>query len=161
MSENPRVMTYWVEKYRCPVTLILTDGRAMSGDIFLHSISRFRVAPQQAAEFFNAPEPFFVFAPTYDERVMVAKASVAVIEAPLPTSDDDEHLDKARVAVGVEIDITGDMTTAGWFFHHATEGKARLQDYLNDFKEQFIVLFDAEKTTLVNRNSVAHVRETV
>lgn len=138
----------------------MRDGRGLTGDIFLNHISRHRIAPQQPAEFLNQPEPFFVLAPTYDERVLVAKASVAMVEAPLPTSDDDD-LGTARVGVGVELELTGlSVSAIGWLFYRATEGKGRVQDYLNDLKDQFIVLFDSEKTTLVNRHAVACVRET-
>ena len=86
---------------------------------------------------------------------------MAIVEAPLPTSDDEDSLDTARVGVGVEIELTGlTLTAIGWLFYRATAGKGRVQDYLNDFQDQFIVLFDAEKTTLVNRHAVACVRET-
>lgn len=152
--------SYWVEKSRCPVNLILTDGRTVSGDIFLNPMSRHRIAPQQPAEFLNQPESFFVIAPSYDERILIAKKSVAIVEAPLPSSDDDE-LDTARVGLGVEFELTGlSVTAIGWLFYKPTAGKGRVQDYLNDLKDQFIVLFDAEKTTLVNRHAVACVRET-
>lgn len=161
MGENPGVSSYWVEKSRCPVNLVLIDGRVLSGDIFLNPISRHRIAPQQPAEFLNQPEPFFILAPTYDERILVAKAAVALVEAPLPTSDDDDQLDTARVGVGVEIElIASSISAIGWLFYRASAGKGRVQDYLNDLTDQFIVLFDAEKTTLVNRHAVANVRET-
>jgi hypothetical protein len=93
--------------------------------------------------------------------VLIAKRSVAIVEAPRPTPDDDVALDTARVGVGVEFELIGvTLTPIGWLFYRATEGKGRVQDYLNDLKDQFIVLFDAEKTTLVNRHAVACVRET-
>lgn len=153
--------SYWVEKSRCPVTLIMRDGRVIAGDIFLNPISRHRVAPQQPAEFLNQPEPFFILAPTWDERVLIAKAAIALVEAPLPSSDDDDALDHARVGVGVEFEMVGSsMAAVGWLFYQATAGKGRVQDYLNDLGDQFIVLFDAEKTTLVNRHAIACVRET-
>jgi hypothetical protein len=155
------VSSYWVEKSRCPVTLILRDGRTLAGDIFLNPISRHRIAPEEPAEFLNQPELFFVLAPAYDERLLVAKAAVALVEAPLPASDDVEALDTARVGVGIECEMVGlTMTAVGWLFYRATAGKSRVQDYFNDIKDQFIVLFDAEKTTLVNRHAVASVRET-
>lgn len=153
--------SFWVEKSRCPVTLIMVDGRTLTGEIFLHPISRHRVAPQQPAEFLNQAEPFFVLAPTYDERILIAKQAVAIVEAPLPTSDDDEPLDKARVGVGLEIELAhSSLSAVGWLFYRTSAGKGRVQDYLNDLKDQFIVLFDSEKTTLVNRHAVASVRET-
>jgi hypothetical protein len=154
-------VSYWVEKSRCPVNVVFRDGRVASGEIFLNPISRHRVAPQQPAEFLNQAEPFFVLAPTYDERILIAKQSIAIVEAPLPSSDDEDALDTARVAVGVEFELTGlSMTSIGWLFYRATAGKGRVQDYLNDLKDQFIVLFDSEKTTLVNRHAIASVRET-
>ena len=70
-------------------------------------------------------------------------------------------LGSARVAVGIELELAGSPVSAvGWLFYRATAGKGRVQDYLNDLKDQFIVLFDSEKTTLVNRHAVACVRET-
>ena len=139
----------------------MRDGRLLTGEIFLNPISRHRIAPQQPAEFLNQPEPFFVLAPTYDERILIAKSAIAIVEAPLPTSEDDDALDTARVGVGVEFEILGlSLTAVGWLFYKAAAGKGRVQDYLNDTKDQFIVLFDAEKTTLINRHAVASVRET-
>jgi hypothetical protein len=154
------VSSYWVEKSRCPVTVVLRDGRTVSGDIFLNPMSRHRIAPEQPAEFLNTAEPFFVLAPTYDDRILIAKSAVAVVEAPLPSSDDQEELDSARVGVGIEIELLGlSLTAVGWLFYKATAGKGRVQDHLNDLTDQFIVLFDSEKTTLVNRGAVANVRE--
>ena len=139
----------------------MRDGRTLSGEIFLNPMSRHRIAPEQPAEFLNQPDPFFVIAPTYDERLLIAKSAVAVVEAPLPSSEDEDHLDTAKVGVGVELELTGlSLTAVGWLFYRATAGKGRVQDYLNDLKDQFIVLFDSEKTTLVNRHAVASVRET-
>jgi hypothetical protein len=154
------VTSYWIEKFRCPISLVLTDGRSMGGEIFLNPMSRFRVAPQQPVELLNEPEPFFVLAPTYDERVLVAKASIAIVEAPLPSSDDDDHIDAAHVGVGIDVELIGGASRAGWLFYPTTAGKTRVQDYLNGLTDQFIVLFDSEKTTLVNRHAVANVRET-
>ena len=150
--------SYWVEKSRCPVNVIMIDGRTISGEIFLNPISRHRIAPQQPAEFLNQEEPFFVLAPSYDERLLIAKAAVAFVEAPLPSSDDD--FDAVRVGVGIDIELIGSsLSIAGWLFYRATEGRGRVQDYLNSLVDQFIVLFDAEKTILVNRHAVASVRE--
>lgn len=152
--------SYWVEKFRCPITLLLTDGRIMSGEIFLAPVSRFRVAPQQPAEYLNQLDPYFVLAPTYDDRVIVAKAAVAMAEVPLPSSEDDDNFDAARIGVAIEVELIGGASCAGWLFYAKSAGKGRVQDYLNDLTDQFIVLFDSEKTTLVNRNAVAHVHET-
>ena len=150
---------YKIEKYRCPATIILTDGRTLTGEIFLHAVSRFRLAPQDPAEFFNDADPYFVLAPTYDERILVAKAAVAVAETPLPSSEPDDHLVGAQVGLGVEVDVIGAVTVAGWVFPGTTPGRARLLDYLNSYTNRFLILYDSEKTTLVNRNAVAHVRE--
>ena len=150
---------YKIEKYRCPATIILSDGRRLTGEIFLHAVSRFRLAPQDPAEFFNDSDPYFVLAPTYDERILVAKAAVAVAETPLPSSEPDDHLDSVHVGLGVEVDVVGGATCAGWLFPDKTPGRTRLLDYLNSYKTQFLVLYDSEKTTLVNRHAVAHARE--
>jgi hypothetical protein len=137
------------------------DGTTMWGEIFLNPISRHRISPQQPAEFLNQSEPFFVLATTDDDRVLVSKSAVAVVEAPLPTAEDDDNLDKARVGVGVECELIGmTLTAVGWLFYRTAPGKGRVQDFLNDFKDQFIVLFDSEKTILVNRHAITCVRET-
>ena len=155
----PGVHDYKIEKYRCPATIMLNDGRSLTGEIFLHAVSRFRLAPQDPAEFFNDPDPYFVLAPTYDDRILVSKSSVAVAETPLPSSEPDDHIASARVGLGVEVQVLGGITCAGWVFPDKTPGKARLLDYLNGYTDKFIVLYDSQKTTLVNRNSVTSVRE--
>jgi hypothetical protein len=153
------VHDYKIEKYRCPATIVFTDGRTLTGEIFLHAMSRFRLAPQDPAEFFNDSDQYFVLAPTYDERILVSKSSVAVAETPLPSSEPDDALDGAHVGLGVEVGVIGGVTCAGWLFPEKTPGRARLLDYLNSYNTRFLVLYDSQKTTLVNRNSVAHVRE--
>jgi len=155
----PRVTDYRIEKFRCPATIILNDGRTLTGEVFLHAVSRFRPAPQDPAEFFNDADPYFVLAPSYDERILVSKSSVAVVETPLPSSEPDEDVAVARVGLGVEVDVVGGMTCAGWVFPGTTPGRTRLLDHLNGHNGRFVVLYDSEKTTLVNRNAVAHVRE--
>jgi hypothetical protein len=153
------VNDYKIEKYRCPATLILTDGRKLTGEIFLHAVSRYRLAPQDPAEFFNDPDPYFVLAPSYDERVLISKASVQVAETPLPSSEPHDHIDSAHVGLGIEVDVLGGFSCAGWVFPEKTPGRARLLDHLNSYSARFLVLYDSEKTTLVNRNAIAHVRE--
>jgi len=150
---------YKIEKYRCSATLILTDGRTLTGEIFLHAVSRFRLAAQDPAEFFNDPDPYFVLAPTYDDRILISKASVAVAETPLPSSEPNDHIDNAHVGLGVEVSVLGGFTCAGWVFPDKTPGRARLLDHLNSYSARFLVLYDSEKTTLVNRTAIAHVRE--
>ena len=159
MSDFRSVTDYRIEKFRCPAIIILKDGRKLTGEIFLHAVSRFRLAPQDPAEFFNDADPYFVLAPTYDERILVAKSSVALAETPLPSSEPDDQLDAAQVGLGVEVDVVGGANCAGWVFPDKTPGRARLLDYLNSFTTRFLVLYDSEKTTLVNRDAVAHVRE--
>jgi hypothetical protein len=153
------VTDYKIEKYRCPATLILNDGRTLSGEIFLQAVSRFRLAPQDPAEFFNDNDAYFVLAPTYDERILVSKSSVAVAETPLPSAEPDDHIDSAHVGLGIEVQVLGGITCAGWVFPEKTPGRARLLDHLNTYGARFLVLFDNEKTTLVNRTAIAHVRE--
>jgi len=153
------VHDYKIEKYRCPATITLNDDRTRTGEIFVHAMSRCRLAPQDHGEFLNDGARYSVLAPSYDERLLVSKSSVAVVEAPLPSSEPDDHLDGAHVGLGVEVEIIGGATCAGWVFPEKTPGRARLLDYLNGYTGRFIVLYDSQKTTLVNRTAVTHVRE--
>lgn len=149
---------YRIAKNRCPTTIYLTNGQKLEGDVFLDRVSRFRSEPQQPAEFFNAQDPFFVLA-MGDAAVLVAREAVARAVTALPDSDADDPLDAARVGIDVEIRMSDGDTCRGWIFPEVAKGRARLVDFLNAWPGRFIEATDDHHLILVNRHSIAHIRE--
>jgi hypothetical protein len=147
---------YKIEKLRCPVMLMLSDGEQIRGDIFVRTVSRFRPEPQTAAEFLNEDDAFFALVSTNGTGLMVSKESVVRVETDLPSDDEGEI---PRPGLDVEITLTGGDVCRGTVFVDTPVERGRLIDYLNSYAGRFLVIYDTTKVTLLNRRAVAHVRE--
>ena len=148
---------YKIEKRRCPVTLMLSDGEQLRGDIFVRPVSRFRPEPQSAGEFLNEDDPYFALVSANGLGLMVAKENVVRVETDLPT--DDDSVDIPRLGLDVEITLTGGAICRGTVFLDTPAERGRLIDYLNSYAGRFLVVYDTTKVTLLNRRAVTHVRE--
>ena len=148
---------YRIEKLRSSVTLVLVDGRHLSGDIFVRPVSQFRLGPQGPVDALNEEDPYFAFAPSGEAPIVIAKDHVLRAETGLPESDD--LADVPRLGVTVEVTLMTGEVFAGSVFPATPPERARLIDYLNTYPYRFLVVFDAQKVTLVNRRAVVHARE--
>jgi hypothetical protein len=149
---------YKIEKIRCPVTVTLTDGTQLRGDIFVRPVSRFHPGPQDAGEFLNEADAYFALAASGEPPMLVSKENVLRAEAPLPDVDD-EGVDEVRLGLNIQITLVGGQICRGTVFIETPVERARLIDFLNGHPTRFLTLFDPQKMTLVNRRVVAHVRE--
>jgi hypothetical protein len=148
---------YRIEKVRCPVIIVLTDGRRIDGDIFLNPVSRFRPDPQDPVEFLNEADAYFALVPAGEPTVLVAKENATYVEAPLEFCDTSR--DDAALGVRVEVTVIGHGGRTGYIFPETPAGRGRLLDYLNSYRTRFLPLFEQERLTLVNRYAIAFVRE--
>lgn len=146
---------YRVEKLRRRLTIVLTDGERLEGDVFLRPLSRYRSRPEEPADLLNDAEPFFAFdhggAP-----MLVAKSNVARVET---TMGSDDEFEVASLGVPVEVTLTDGATCAGSIFLESRSDRPRLLDFLNSFRGHFLPVIDAQQVVLVNTNTIAHVRE--
>ena len=158
LPAEPHLVTdYRIEKVRCPVTVVLTDGECIAGDIFLNTTSRFRAAPQDPAEFLNqADEGYFAVAAVDGRAMLVAKENVERVEAPgitTPAQDPSLH------AIGIALTVSTGAVFEGSVLLDTPEGRSRLLDYLNSHREQFLQVHQPDRVMLVNRRAITHVRE--
>ncbi len=146
---------YRVEKLRRHLTIVLTDGERLDGDVFLRTLSRYRSRPEEPADLLNDTEPFFAF--DHDGNAMlVAKANVARVET---TVEPNDELDVASLGVPVQVTLTDGSVCSGSIFLESRSERPRLLDFLNSYHGQFLPVIDAHQVLLVNTKTIAHVRE--
>jgi len=146
---------YRIEKIRRHLVVVLTDGSRVEGEVFLRPVSRFRARPEEPLDLLNEPEPFFAM--ECDARtLLVAKRNVARVELPVP-EEDDSNL--ATIGVPVEVALTDGTTCSGSIFLETRADRPRLMDYLNSYDSLFLAVIDARRMVLVNKDTIAHVRE--
>jgi hypothetical protein len=146
---------YRIEKIRRHLVVVLTDGSRVEGEVFLRPVSRFSARPEEPLDLLNDPEPFFAM--ECDERVLiVAKKNVARVQLPVP-AEDDSYV--ATIGVPVEVALTDGTTCSGSIFLETRADRPRLMDYLNTYAPPFLAVIDARQMVLVNKDTIAHVRE--
>jgi len=150
------VIDYRIEKVRCPVLVVLTDGESIAGDIFLSPTSRFRPEPQDPAEFMNEAEAYFALAADDGRAMLVAKENVERVEA-LAASD--PAPDPARNPLRMEVTLVNGASHAGEAHLDTRSERSRLLDYLNSHREQFLQLIQPDRLMLINRRVITHVSE--
>ena len=146
---------YRVEKLRRRLTIVLTDGERLEGDVFLRTLSRHRSRPEEPTDLLNDDEPFFAFEHG-GEAKLVAKSNVARVETTFGSDDD---LEVTSLGVPVEVTLVDGAVCAGSIFLESRSDRPRLLDHLNSFRGHFLPVIDAQQVILVNIKTIAHVRE--
>lgn len=146
---------YRIEKLKCPLHVLLTDGNWIDGEVFLQPVSRHRSRPEQPVDLLNDAEPFFALVRD-GETMLVAKTNVARAET---SYQNEEELDIHSLGVFVEVTMTDGNVCRGCIFLESRTGRPRLLDYLNSYRNRFLPVVDARQVFLVNTNTIAHVRE--
>jgi len=152
---------YRVEKVRRRLALVLRNGDRVEGDVFLRSVSRHRSRPEDPTDLLNDAEPFFALERD-GEALLVAKDGVASAE----TSYDEEDLENletsalgASLGVPVEVTLRDGSVCVGSVFLESRSDRARLLDFLNSYQRRFLPVVGATQVTLINTQTIAHVRE--
>jgi hypothetical protein len=146
---------YRIEKRRRALTVLLTDGSRIDGEVFLRPVSRHRSRPEDPADLLNDAEPFFVLM-RHGEALLVQKANVARAETSYP---DEQEEDFTSLGITVEVAMTDGSLCTGSIFLESRHDRPRLLDYLNGYRDRFLSVVDARQVFLVNTNMIAHVRE--
>lgn len=146
---------YRVEKFKRRLSLVLTDGTRLEGDVFLRPVSRFRTRPEDPSDLLNDPEPFFALVWNGD-AMLVAKSNVARAETSIEPSDDP---DVNVLGVPVEVTLNDGSVCTGNVFLETRSDRPRLLDFLNSYHARFLPVVDARQVVLVNTHIIAHVRE--
>jgi hypothetical protein len=146
---------YHIEKLRRQLSVVLTDGSRLDGEVFLRSVSRYRSRPEEPADLLNDDEPFFALVRS-GEAILVAKAGVSRAETSYP---DEEDSDLASLGIPVEVTQTDGSVCTGSIFLESRTDRPRLLDFLNTYRDRFLPVVDARQVILVNTQTIAHVRE--
>lgn len=147
---------YRIEKLRCPVEVMLANGRRLEGDLFVQSSARFHQGPEEPIDLLNDGEPFLPLASPSGAVSLVQKAQIAVVGTALPAGDD--AVAAGVVGMRVQFTLVDGSEHVGSVFPEVPADRPRLVDYLNDTPSQFLALFTAEQLRLVNRVHIAYVR---
>ena len=145
---------YRIEKLRQPLSLVLTNGSTLEGEVFLQSATRLHRRPEEPVDMLNDEEPFFALMRD-GEAILVAKASVARAVTSLQAVEEDVY----SPGIPVEVTMTDGTVCTGSIFPESRAGRPRLLDFLNSTRERFLSIVDARQVFLVNRDTIAHVRE--
>jgi hypothetical protein len=146
---------YRIEKLRRELTLLLTDGSRLDGEVFLRPMSRHRSRPEEPADLLNDAEPFFALM-RHGEAMLVQKSSI--VRAETSYSDEQEE-DFTSLGIIVEVTLIDGSICTGSIFLESRHDRPRLLDYLNSYRDRFLPVVDARQVFLVNTNTIAHVRE--
>ncbi len=147
---------YRIEKVRRRVTISLSSGAMLEGDIFLQAHARFRNGPEEPFDVLNDDDPFLPLQLMDDAVILVQKAQIATVITGLPTEDD--------VAVqgvpGMHVDLTfiDGSTRQGSIFPELRADRPRLVDFLNNTRARFLPVFATDELLLVNRAHIAYAR---
>ena len=146
-----------IEKLRRAVSVVLTDGRRLEGDVFLWERTRVRSEPEEPIDLLNEDEPFFPFFLDDQEVLLVAKAQVIRAETAAPEGDLAAEMPDGAMAV--EITLIDGSAISGFVPVEKRGEQTRLLDFLNGYAKRFIPVFWGEQVCLVNRSQIASVSQ--
>jgi hypothetical protein len=146
-----------VEKLRRAVSVVLTDGRRLEGDVFLAERTRVRAEPEEPVDLLNGDEPFFPYFLDEQEVLLLAKAQVVRAETAAPEGS--LAADMPDGAMAVEITLIDGSSVSGFIPVEKRGEHTRLLDYLNGCAKRFIPVFWGEHVCLVYRMLIATVSQ--
>lgn len=151
----PLMSDYRIEKVRHRVTVTLTTGQTLEGDIFLQAFARFRAGPEQPIDALNDADDFIPLVSPSGVLVL-QKSQIAMVVTEMPASEAD--VEAGFVGMNVEVTLTGGITRTGSVFPELRADRPRLVDFLNDTRLRFLPMFAGEHLLLVSRTHIAYAR---
>lgn len=138
------------------MSVVLTDGRRLQGDVFLSERTKVRAEPEEPLDLLNEGPPFFPFFLDEQDVLLLAKDSVTRVETAAP---DGEHTDMPDGMMGVEMTLSDGSVISGFMPLEKRGEQTRLLDFLNTYAKRFIPVFWGEQVCLVNRSFIAGVSQ--
>lgn len=150
---------YHIEKRRRPVSVLLHDGRRLTGDVFVPSTGRAHPLPAEPIDLLNEDEPFFPLARPDGAVVLVAKDHVLTVEQPAGPADN--PLEVPALGEPAAFLLADGSEVEGYVFPAIRSERPRLLDYLNQHTSRFLAVFTADHVRLVNCRWVITVEQRV
>jgi hypothetical protein len=145
-----------IEKVRRYVSVVVSGGGALEGDIFLQPSARYRSGPQAPEELLNEPEAFFPLATEGDQMTLVSKDHVTRVDYDGQPADTE---DVGAIDVAVEVVLADGTTVEGDLRLEPRADRPRLLDFLNRQHERFLTIRSPNHVCLVNWRLIAQVRQ--
>ena len=153
----PTANDFRIEKSRLPVVLNTTDGRRLSGDLFVQLSSRNTLGYESAPDILNAPEAFFPLATMDGHTLLVAKSHVR--ELLVAREDVEEPEWEFGTSARVEIQMVDGPLHTGTILIQLESARSRVLDFLNRLTERFLTVYTDDGVVLVSRARIAHVSQ--
>ena len=148
---------YRIEKMRRFVAITLAGGQRIDGEIFLRPTARYQTRPELPIDLLNDGKPFFPIL-SNGAVLLLAKANIAVVET---SNELDDEFAAPVLGLAVEATLVDGKSCRGSVFLETRADRPRLLDFMNTYTAQFLPLVEANRVFLVNRLSIAHMREVV
>jgi hypothetical protein len=146
---------------RTPVRahLLLTQGVARPGQIFVMERVPDHDGPETVLELLNRREGFFAFRPNEEDSVLlVSKRQTVTLSVDRQAPITDPARMSAARTLGVEVVLASGSTLGGWASVELPGQHARLLDYLNASYDAFFAVWSHTTTHYVNRAHVLYAR---
>ncbi len=149
-------MSEFQETYRVPVTVTLSDGTSVEGEIHLQTGSALHEGGETAVEMLNRPERFFAVSFPSGDVALLCKAQVAVVtcEADLWQADPERLLISKKFLL--DVSVIGGKRICGSAYWELPSTHPRPQDFLNS-PETFFEITEEGNVHCVNRTLVTLV----
>jgi len=145
-----------IEKARLPVSLLMSGGERLNGDMFVQAYSRFRTGREEVPDVLNGEEPFFPLVRAGD-TLLIAKNQVREVEVSWEPDLTELHVVGTRVEP-VELTLTDGTIRTGELHLEMPSERPRLLDFLNQYDRRFVVLHAIAGLRLVNCGLIERVR---
>lgn len=146
-------MSDWFSTRRLGVTVHLTDGRTLSGEIHLQPVARHHSGPETATDLLNREELFFALMLDGEQPVFVAKRQVLFMDLPSEAAVDDPDRASAARRIELEIELADGTALEGVVMIELPPDRLRALDFLNS-SAQFFPLWTGNAVRVLNRNHV-------
>jgi hypothetical protein len=145
-----------IEKARFPVSLLMSGGERLNGDMFVQAYSRFHTGREEIPDVLNGDEPFFPLVRAGD-TLLIAKGQVREVEVSWEPDSVELHAVGIR-AESVELTLTDGTVRTGELHLEMPSERPRLLDFLNQYGRRFVVLHAIAGLRLVNCGLIERVR---
>lgn len=145
-----------IEKARLPVSLLMSGGERLNGDMFVQAYSRFHTGREEVPDVLNGDEPFFPLVRAGD-TLLIAKNQVREVEVSWEPDLTELQAIGTRVEP-VELTLTDGTIRTGELHLEMPSERPRLLDFLNQYDRRFVVLHAIAGLRLVNCGLIERVR---
>jgi hypothetical protein len=143
-----------------PAEVVLTDGRTLTGRIFLPASASRHTGATRAEEWMEEPNAFFPFLIDGGEApAILNKRQVLLLSVPFAVERDAPGREEDEVGVRRAVRLwCGEHELAGHVHIDMPENQSRVLDYLNR-PGRFVGLWDGQRHVLIQKDLITRIQE--